>query len=387
MEAAMRQLAAAPVEETQQLGLDLQSTAIRLPTASWFYGSAGSPQFWSGAESDELAVQLASLLRTCLKIESSNPQRDSAAAQRSLVRTGKLLGLLHVYAFMAWATEHNSTMSSISNAAGETSSSSNSRRVDEAGSSSSLSSWTVQLSNLKEPCPQPLLQLASLLIMRFAIALAVVLQVTPRGSDDDQSVQCNDLAGFLFDCLGHVHWLRLQLQQQLLPGDLRKAAAALQGLQEQQQQLQQALEAAVWRLNKFALVADSGDGQAAQVLLSPQELVTSGSNISSTDREGALIPAVDIDALASSRPEGSISLADLSPDATPDGLTMAAATAAALVGAELPQQLQQFGSALWSALPQPRCCNSAACANLGSISEAKLVAGRASRCSKCKVAK
>jgi hypothetical protein len=61
--------------------------------------------------------------------------------------------------------------------------------------------------------------------------------------------------------------------------------------------------------------------------------------------------------------------------------------ASGLVGEQLLRQLCQFGAALWAALPQPICCNNAACSSLGSISEAKLVARKGSRCSKCQVAR
>jgi hypothetical protein len=47
----------------------------------------------------------------------------------------------------------------------------------------------------------------------------------------------------------YVAFLGSQLQQLVLPGQKDLAAAALQDLQEQQQQLQQALTAALWRLD------------------------------------------------------------------------------------------------------------------------------------------
>jgi hypothetical protein len=97
--------------------------------------------------------------------------------------------------------------------------------------------------------------------------------------------------------------------------------------------------------------------------------------------------AAEIALLVGSKPAGPIQLADLDPAGLPFAFSVSAGTAAALLGAGLPAQLHAFGIALWSALPQPRCCNNAACTNLASVSEAKLVAGKASRCSKCKVAK
>jgi hypothetical protein len=287
----------------------------------------------------------------------------------------------------------------------------------------------MQLSSYREPCPQPLLQTISLLLINFGQALSAVLQLEVAGPV--ATYYYHDLAQSLFGCLGHMHWLRPQLQQLLLPGNPRKAAAALQGLQEQQQQLQQALEAALWRFRKLAETMNYGsseqqqqmlevqkaavllmkqfvsykssnlgsaaataavgsNGQSDQAVLPRQALADSSSSSSSchsTSREGVSVPTVDIDAVVSLKPEGPLGLADLDPAKLLFVHPAAAATAAALIGSELPQQLQQFGSALWSAQPQLRCCNNAACANLGSISEAKLVAGMASRCSKCKAAK
>jgi hypothetical protein len=143
-----------------------------------------------------------------------------------------------------------------------------------------------------------------------------------------------------------------------------------------------------------ALVAEyQADVDRALKQQQQQELVAGSSSntaqliSSSIRREGVAVPAVDVFALASSRPEGQISLSELDPAEVLLGHSVSAEALGAWVGTELPQQLQQFGSALWSSLPQPRCCNNAACANLGSISEAKLVAGRTSKCSKCKAAK
>jgi hypothetical protein len=171
----------------------------------------------------------------------------------------------------------------------------------------------------------------------------------------------NAIATSLIDCPGYVEWVGGQLQQLVLQGEQRKAAAALQDLQEQQQQLQHALAAAVRQLNT---TADMSAWDYTEQVQPQQQHVSSCSSTSgdSSTQQQQQYPDADIVMLESSTP-------------------------AALISAELPVLLQAFGEAMWSALRHPRCCNNAACANLGTVSEAKLVAGKASKCSKCKAAK
>lgn len=54
---------------------------------------------------------------------------------------------------------------------------------------------------------------------------------------------------------------------------------------------------------------------------------------------------------------------------------------------KLAKQLQQLGAAVISRLPLQYCCNNPRCSNLGGLSEQELVAGKASRCAGCKVAR
>jgi hypothetical protein len=199
-------------------------------------------------------------------------------------------------------------------------------------------------------------------------------------------VKADAFAQSLFQCLGCVVWLGGQLQQLMLPGDSAKAAAALQDLQEQQQQLQQALEIALWRLHKLAAVIAVGlPTEQLPALL--QQHVGSSRDISTVANGAAPAAASFLCALASSKPAGPLNHKFLDPAGLSLQYAISAGATVAVLDRALPAQLQEFGSALWSALPQPRCCNSAACTNLGSVSEAKLVAGKASRCSRCRVAK
>jgi hypothetical protein len=406
IEAAMRRLATTAAVQTQHMGFRLQYVAADLPSAAWFVGSVSSPQFWSGAESDDLAVHVASLLRTCFQLNGRYEYSDGntvAEQMTHLIVYGPQLSAIQSYAHAAWME------------AGTGSSSSNSSSNISGSSSRSRNSKIVQLSSYTEPCPQPLLRIASLLLMQYGQALAMLQTAAPYAAPCHAHTYCCDnLAQSLFDCLGYMRWLGPQLQQLLLPGDPRKAAAALQDLQEQQQQLQQELEASLWRLHKVAPIIGPDDKQLQQESVMNaikaaarqlhmkvaalgdkckvdeellEQLAESSSSSNGAHLEALPVPDVDVDALASSRPDIPIRLDDLDPARLLFVHPAIVEKAAALVGAELPQQLQQFGSALWSALPQLRCCNNAACANLGSISEAKLVAGRASRCSKCKAAK
>jgi hypothetical protein len=194
------------------------------------------------------------------------------------------------------------------------------------------------------------------------------------------------LAGALYDTVQHVALLGQQLQHLLLPGNKKAAAAALQGLQEKQQQLKQALTAALWRLRK----AQDIEQQFLQQL---QRLADSSSSSCSISLEILHMHTTQKDAaiadLANKQPPAAYTVyADARAAQQDEGQqTLPVGVATQLVGPQLLLQLREFGCALWSALPQPSCCNNAACTNLGSISEAKLVSAKGSRCSKCQVAR
>jgi hypothetical protein len=341
----MRQLAAAETPQVQLLGLKLQAFAKRLPLSAAFLLSYTSPQLWSGAESDQLLLHAASLLRTCIKISSSEPAEKAVAQDPYwLSQVGAMLALVQRCTQFAAVPGANSSTSSSSSGGG-------------GGSSA-------------KPCSMPFLQLSSLLLIMFARALAATLNQTVMGLLYAISIPSNLFASSLLHYMEYVQWAGCQLQQLVLPGEQRKAAAALRDLQQQQQQVQEALAAAVRRLHSTADPTVAGDH--VQQLQPQQERVSSsnnssGSSMQQQQQQQQQQPQVrhmdaDMDLLESSEPAES-------------------------VRAELPALLLSFGEALWSALPQPRCCDNAGCINLGSVSEAKLVAGKASRCIKCKVAK
>jgi hypothetical protein len=54
------------------------------------------------------------------------------------------------------------------------------------------------------------------------------------------------------------------------------------------------------------------------------------------------------------------------------------------LGPHLLQQAQAFAESVCAALPLRHCCNNPGCLNLGGLSEAALVAGAGSRCSRCR---
>jgi hypothetical protein len=183
-----------------------------------------------------------------------------------------------------------------------------------------------------------------------------------------------------------VAWLGGELQQLVLPGDPRRAAAALQDLQGQQQQLQQALATAVCRLNEAAPRAVSAE-RALQLQQEQQEKPFMPPSFWSSQMHVQQSTA-QLAELANRHPADTTSMEDLDPTQFQSvRFELPAAVAASLIGPQLRQQLQQIGAVLWSALPQPRCCNNWECLNMARVSEAKLVAGKASRCSKCKVAR
>jgi hypothetical protein len=204
----------------------------------------------------------------------------------------------------------------------------------------------------------------------------------------------------MFRGLGFVHWLGPQLQQLVLPGKPNKAAAAVRGLQEQQQQLQQALAAAVWRLRQAATLLSSAQAarQPVQQQQQQQPMEAESTVYITSEQPWEYSPAAAAaDAAMLAELDGTpfaahLSLAELDPSAISDSYKLPAAAAARLVGAELPVLLRELGRKLWSALPQPRCCNNWACANLAGVSEAKLVrpaagGGKSNKCSGCKTAR
>jgi hypothetical protein len=176
-----------------------------------------------------------------------------------------------------------------------------------------------------------------------------------RLQQGDPHIDNSLLVDVLQQILQHVVLLGRQLQRLLLPGNRKAAAAALHGLQEKQQQLQQLLRAALWRLSR----AQDQDVQFAELIFQEPPESFEATAVDHAEQQGQ---AAELQAML---PE----------------------VAAMLVGPRLLLQLSDFGCALWSALPQPHCCNNVACINFGSISEAKLVSGKGSRCSKCQVAR
>jgi hypothetical protein len=193
-------------------------------------------------------------------------------------------------------------------------------------------------------------------------------------------------------------WAGTQLSQLELLGDQRKAAKARQELQEEQRQLQQALQQAMQLLLQSAQAAGARPDIVTQVFRQPvvaqdiAALFTNTSSSSSSNDNGQMSWLVVPDNPAARKQcsehmvaLASDSLADLYPGVLGEWqITQAAA--ARMVGCGVLQQLQDFGGALWSQLPQPYCCSNWGCSNLAGVSESKLC-GKSSRCSRCKVAR
>jgi hypothetical protein len=397
----------------------IEHLAECLPSSSWFISSMSSLGFWSGAESaaagqgsssssstgsasaaaaagsDELVLQLASLLHTCLKITGAKsgkapvtiPDKPGTASKAEQQHRTVLFSLSVLQRLQEASTQLATQCNSSSN-------------------SSSSSSLSLQASSFVAPA---FLQLAGVNLQVIKQVLTDLLQFgddmqlvdASQQQQQQQQQQPNKLhvsnrllADVLSQCLQHVQWLGVQLQQLLLPGKPDKAAAALQDLQEQQQQLQQELVAAIWRLDQAFESAKSGGQEHAR----SARAVAAQVGISRTTDLSLNVPLVH----ALHHTDALWQLTGKEPDAKYDAAAaaqqshfthydcyymLAADLASGLVSKQLLRQLRQFGSALWAALPQPHCCNNAGCSSLGSISEAKLVARKGSRCSKCQVAR
>jgi hypothetical protein len=277
------------------------------------------------------------------------------------------------------------------------SSSQKEKSSSKKGSSSRQSSSSSRPAQAAPTYAAPaLLQLAGASLIIIAQALAGVLQVGDLQQQEQQQqaqgtpcIAVGLLADHLFQCLEHVTLFGSQLQQLELPGKKKLAAAALQDLQEQQQQLQQALTAALWRLGRVCDSAQAHDQQVERHLAASSS--SSSSNVCAVLQHHIAQWHAEAEQLASQNPPEAFTAAATAGDVhlqeDCDYGFLPAELTAQLLGARLSQQLQGFGSSLWSALPQRRCCNNAACTNLGSVSEAKLVSAKGSRCSKCQVAR
>jgi hypothetical protein len=394
-----------------------------MPSSAWFVSSMSSQAFWSGGKSaaaaatgasnevsglgtDEVIMQVASLLQTCLKVSGIKsgkaptgwPQElDLDAHQDQTRRRHRCISF--ALTVLKRLQEASTQLAAL--------------RSSSRNSSSSSSSSSVQ----QAPCyaAPALLQLAGGCITTLQQALAGALQdgdferqhliakflrhidqqppqnrrwlqqlLQLRLTQGEPHVTTPMLEAALLDTLQHVVLLGQQLQQLLLPGNKKAAAAALQGLQEKQQQLQQALRAALWRLSE----AQDLEQQFLEWLQRLMESSSSSSGYAelqwhSTQKDAAIADLASKQPTAAYTVDGNARAAQQN-----EGWqTMPVGLATQLVGPQLLLQLREFGCALWSALPQQNCCNNAACTNLGSISEAKLVSAKGSRCSKCQVAR
>jgi hypothetical protein len=214
------------------------------------------------------------------------------------------------------------------------------------------------------------------------------------------------VAEVVFGLLQCVFWVGTQLPLLELLGDQRKAAKVRQELQEQQQQLQQALQQAMQLLLQSAEAAGARPDLVPRLFwqLLPQHnaattttttTTTSSSSSSSSNDSGEIgvlsglaVPANPAAWNLRRAHEvllASEALAGLYPAVLGEWQVTQAA-AAGMVGCGLLQQLQDFGGALCSQLPQAYCCSNGGCSNVAGVSESKLC-GKSSRCSKCKVAR
>jgi hypothetical protein len=391
----------------QNANTDESYTALQfarlLPSCRWVTCNIGQPGLWSGAESDDLVLHVASLLRSCMKA-TCLLQRVDWMENIEAYHLFSVMNLLEAastnYAAAAAATAAEEENSCAGATCCRSSMPLPGSQVSNPSSSSSSSSSQLHGAQQLSTAPPVFLQLMGLCLMLFEQAVSERYYEEPNiwalatGGVD---ILERELSRIWFRCLQHVQWVGAQLQQLVLPGDPAKAAAALEDLQEQQQQLQQALTVAVWRLNKTAESWAAAAAAAAAPGPRPmQHGIGVGSSSSSSRRlsrgSTAGRSTFNLAEFVNCRPDAPLELAALDPSKLPayyalPKLRLTIADVAALLRSQLPVLLHDFGGMLWSALPLPRCCGNLACANLGSVSEVKLVAGKASRCSKCHVAR
>jgi PAS domain-containing protein len=273
-----------------------------IPISAWFVSCVSSPMFWSGgesaaaeqlsedltSESDEVIAQVASLLQTCLKISGfkSGKAPSSGDSTRDLDEHEVQAQHHHRCINFALSVLQRLQEASVQLAA-----------LRSGGNSSSSSSSVQQAQQVPCYAAPALLHLAGVCLILLEPSTTGLLQagdlqhqqlmnivqqqpshLLPQATAAwlQQQQQLMLVVGnALYHGLQHVALLGRQLQQLLLPGKEKAAAAALQGLQEKQQQLQQSLRSAVWRLNR----ADEIVRQHSQQL---QRLALDSSSSSST---------------------------------------------------------------------------------------------------------
>jgi hypothetical protein len=354
-------------------------------------------------------LQLTSLLHTCLKITGAKTGKapvpmfpdQPGEASRAQQQCRNMHFALDILQRLQEATAQLAARCSSSSSSGTKVINSSKKSAPSTGSSSSRAMQQASSSY----AAFAFLHVAGVNLQIIEQAVACQLQVgdlsqqqlcailSPQLTDpilrqpDKLYVRNRPLADVLSQCLQHVQWLGVQLQQLVLPGQPDKAAAALQDLQEQQLQLQQELVAAIWRLDQAFESAQASDREREQAAIRAGFVMSAGMRLSPYHAEHH---THEVWQLVGRTPTGPYLAAAAQRSEWTDYdlyYMLAVDLASKLVGEQLLRQLRQFGAALWAALPQPHCCNNAGCSSLGSISEVKLVARKGSRCSNCQVAR
>jgi hypothetical protein len=368
----------------------------QLPLLKWllncipslcYPGGVGPADQFDSASLGELVRHVCSLLRTLFKLVLAAEPLGKLAEQ--------LLGAKHA------ARSNRLLWMAATSAAGAApaAATSSSNGSSSSGGGSSSSTWQ-----------HPFLQLTGLGFIVSAQGMRNHLQATgssggssSRASDssgvaDQQqqqhatrmagSISGKDLAYAVFDCLQYVFWAGTQLQQLVLPGTPSKAAAALDALKAHQCNLQCSLQQAMQQLLGAAAAAGAGANRQLQVQMKPEAQEEREDAVRCRNMPRVLHverdPAEIWAGRGNFKQEVLVSrvLLKLYPGKL-EQWQMPHTAAAKIVDCGLLQQLQAFGEALWSQLPQLHCCNNAACTNVAGLSESKL---KASRCSKCKAA-
>jgi hypothetical protein len=386
----------------------------QLPLLKWllsgipelcYPGGVGPAEQFDSASIDELARHVCALLRTLFKLvlaaDPQDKQTDQLLDVRHAARSNRLLWMAGIHldgsAFAAGAAPVAASNSSHGSSNSSGSSSSNwqppflqlmglgfivsaqglRRHLQAAGSNSSSSSSSSSSSAADSN----------------RVADQQQQQQQPRNKLHAGSISGKDLAHAVFQCLQYVLWASTQLRQLVLPGEPGTAAAAIEALRGQALMLNGSLQHAMRQLLHSAEAAGARANRKVYVLKMRSQEQEQEQEQGQGQKEGAVsssllselamprVLQVERDPAEVAAGRGAFRqevlvcevLAELYPGTLEHWQITRAAARQIVSKWELLQQLQAFGEALWSQLPQPHCCNNWGCINVAGVSESKLV--------------
>jgi hypothetical protein len=161
-----------------------------------------------------------------------------------------------------------------------------------------------------------------------------------------------------------------------------RLAAGVQPSQQQQPDDISKIEQAGWMLLRMSMFAL---GEQLEGLSSSQQLLPSLSAVAKTTAAAGSSAAPELRKLIKQQAKLQGAVTALVDDSCrPAAASLQLGERLQLKQPQLLQQLQEFAEGVCAALPQRHCCNNPKCTKLGVLSEAELVAGAGSRCSRCR---